>query len=99
VSATVVSIVVATCVKFVHPTPWHRSTRYPVTAATLSVEAVQERSISEALAAVTNGSTPTTAACHVAGELMENVALYVPGAAARPVSAPRKFEDADTWGV
>src|SRR5437870_10848881 len=51
VSLSVVPATAATWVKPVHPLPWHRSTRYPVTP-TLSVEAVHPRLIWLLLAAV-----------------------------------------------
>src|SRR2546425_2491408 len=51
VSLSVVPATAATWVKPVHPLPWHRSTRYPVTR-TSSVEAVHPRLIWLLLAAV-----------------------------------------------
>src|SRR5438128_10066327 len=51
VSLSVVPATAATWVKPVHPLPWQRSTRYPVTP-TLSVEAVHARLIWLLLAAV-----------------------------------------------
>src|SRR3989442_11702670 len=51
VSLSVVPATAATWVKPVHPLPWHRSTRYPVTP-TSSVEAVHPRLIWLLLAAV-----------------------------------------------
>ncbi len=46
-----VSVGVPTCAKLVQPTPWQRSTRYPVTP-TLSVAAPQLRLTPELPAAV-----------------------------------------------
>src|SRR5213594_4377189 len=51
VSPYVVPATVVTWAKPVHPLPWHRSTKYPVTP-TLSVEAVHARLIWLLLAAV-----------------------------------------------
>ena len=50
-SANVVPLGVPTCAKLLHPAPWQRSTRYPVTP-TLSVDAVQLRLIALLAAAV-----------------------------------------------
>ena len=50
------------CVKFAHPAPWQRSTRYPVTP-TLSVDAPQLRLIWLALAAVAVSAPGAVGGC------------------------------------
>jgi hypothetical protein len=72
---------------------------YPVTP-TLSVEGLQVRSISEEVeVALADGSTATTAACHVAAVLSVNVAWYKAGGAPGPLSESRKLEEAVGCGV
>jgi hypothetical protein len=72
---------------------------YPVTP-TLSVEGLQVRSISEEVeVALADGSTATTAACHVAAALSVNVEWYTAGGAPNPLSESRKLEEAVGCGV
>ncbi len=53
---------VAICAKLLQPAPWHRSTRYPVTA-TLSLDAAQLRSICVLLITAGTGVPGAVGAC------------------------------------
>src|SRR5256712_13999451 len=80
VSLPVVPATAATWAKPVHPLPWHRSTRYPVTP-TSSVEAVHARLIWLLLAAV---------AVKPEGDVGGGVACVGGAAAVSPPSPPPK---------
>ena len=88
VSLYEVPVVVPICAKLLHPDPWQRSTKYPVTP-TLSLDGAQDRLISVDVTEVGDGATATTADCHVAAVSSEKVASYVPDVATALSSAAK----------